>query len=436
MQTLSVNNTNEKWPTVKLIELVDYKKGKKPADLIETPKSNYLPYIDIEAFEKGIINRYTSDKSAPVSNDNNDILVVWDGARAGLVGKATGVVGSTLMKLTPKDVNRDYLLLYLLSKYEDINKNPRGTGIPHVNPDIFWDLDVPTPSTEEQSKIVFRLKSLMQDIKQGKSKIAKAKANLTNFRQAILTSAITGKLTEDWRKGKNVEPSTILFEKIKNQRKIKSKAPKSKLDFNSLPPLPEKWIYVYFGDIVSDFKYGTSEKSDYSYEGTPVLRIPNVISQKINTSDLKYLSKKETRGEYLVKNGDILIVRSNGSRDLVGKNALISELDGDYAYASYLIRIRPVLVAPGYLSILLNSDLGRRQLFSNAKSAAGINNINTQELASIVVPLPSIDEQNEIITKVNEYFEVADKTGLQIDKAEKQITKLTQAVLAKTFQGN
>ena len=73
----------EGWVWCRFIEIVSYKKGKRPDKLVKTKTKEFnIPYIDIKAFEKDIIKRYTNDPKSVICNSSN-ILLVWDGARLG-----------------------------------------------------------------------------------------------------------------------------------------------------------------------------------------------------------------------------------------------------------------------------------------------------------------------------------------------------------------
>ena len=136
------------------------------------------------------------------------------------------------------------------------------------------------------------------------------------------------------------------------------------------------WENSTLSKIVSGLKYGSSEKSDYNNNGTPVLRIPNIGEGVIDFSDLKYMQGELGNSYHEVFENDILIIRSNGSRDLVGKCAIVPALERRYAYASFLIRIKASdKVLPKYLVRYINSSMARGQLFAKAKSSSGIHNI-------------------------------------------------------------
>ena len=333
----------------------------------------------------------------------------------------------------PEFVRLSIYLEYLSGKLDQLQTST--TNLRNLNFNNFLSqIEIPLLPFADQENLSKQLNNALSDVNSAKVKISKARSIIKKFKQSIFSASVEGRLTEDWReKNTEIEPASVQMQNIQQNRTTKSKAPFTPIATDELPNLPDKWLYVYFGNIVNDFKYGTSEKSDYSFKGTPVLRIPNIVSQKISIDNLKFLNKTESRKEYLVEEGDILIVRSNGSRDLVGKNALVKGLKGAYAYASYLIRIRPTFVHPEYMSILLNSNLVRQQLFSNAKSAAGINNINTQELSSMIVSLPPEREQNEIVKRANLYLELANKMESQIESVEQKLSKLNQAILNKVF---
>jgi type I restriction enzyme S subunit len=71
------------WLEILLSEVIQTQKGKKPKDLGDFTESRNIPYINIKAFEKKIITEYAPEQNAVECNDD-DILLVWDGARAGL----------------------------------------------------------------------------------------------------------------------------------------------------------------------------------------------------------------------------------------------------------------------------------------------------------------------------------------------------------------
>jgi len=113
IKKVSSDELSEGWDTTSLGSLATLGKGKKPNKLDQFPWQGAVPYIDIEAFEKGNIRRY-ADPGSSLLVDAGDVLVVWDGARCGHVGKARtrGALGSTLATLKPILVHPDYILRF------------------------------------------------------------------------------------------------------------------------------------------------------------------------------------------------------------------------------------------------------------------------------------------------------------------------------------
>lgn len=137
------------WQITELSKVVVFSKGKKPNTLLNEMQSGFVPYVDIKAFEKGIIDDYADIQSSKLI-DEGDVLVVWDGARCGLPGMGVvGAAGSTLMVLKPVAIKPKYLLNFLKYFYDFVNSKPKGTGTPHVNSDLFWSLSFPIAPLNE-----------------------------------------------------------------------------------------------------------------------------------------------------------------------------------------------------------------------------------------------------------------------------------------------
>jgi type I restriction enzyme S subunit len=171
------------------------------------------------------------------------------------------------------------------------------------------------------------------------------------------------------------------------------------------------------GDHLELAQYGTSKKANSQNHGIPVLRINNIKDGRLDTSDLKHVSLSAAELHSLtLQKGDILIIRTSGSRDLVGTCAVFYE-DDTYVHASYLIRLR---VDTRYLdsrfaAYFLNSLLGR-QLVNALSRHIMMNNINSEELRSLPLPLPPLSTQSNIISAVEASREHANALRLEADR--------------------
>ncbi len=397
-------NFPEHWVETTLREVVVNKKGKKPKTLKDTSFPNSSPYIDIEAFETGVIKQYADNESSRFCK-STDVLVVWDGARFGLAGFGqVGSIGSTLACLTPLVIEPTYLYKFIQRHYSTIQQKPKGMATPHVDPELFWNLKFPLPPLNEQKRIVEKLDDILPSVKNTKERLENISAILKKFRQSVFAAACSGRLTEEWREGKD---------------------------------LPE-WEETTIGENITDICYGTSKKCDYKINnGTPVLRIPNVSTGKLDLSDLKYTFLEEKEFSKLrLKEGDLLLVRSNGSIALLGQSVLIDSTAVDFAFAGYLIRLRcNDELLPAFLNLMLKTNFLRQQIEIPARSTTGVHNINSNEIKSLIIPFPLLEEQQEIVRRVEKLFTLADSLEAKYKSAFERVEKLEQSVLAKAFRG-
>lgn len=280
----------------------------------------------------------------------------------------------------------------------------RGTTRVRITRANLGEMPLPLPPLSEQQRIVDRIESIFAKLDEAKEKAQAVVDGFELRKSAILHKAFTGELTAKWREEHGV---TL-----------------------------DRWTKSTFSEVVDEFKYGLSEKSDYGYDGIPVFRIPNVTDNGLSFDDLKYLSHSQIDSSSLLRKDDVLIIRSNGSKELVGKSVLVPSLDKEYTYASFLIRARlnPKIV-PAYFVYYINSSDARIQMFKKAKSSAGINNINSKELGAINILVCSVSEQSEIIRILDGLLAKENAAKEAAESVLDQIDTMKKAVLARAFRG-
>ena len=451
------------WVEVKLGDFVENDKGKKSKNesKIQTAVHN-LPYVDIQTFEENIVRTWCDGVGCRLCSET-DFLMVWDGSRSGLVGKGVnGALGSTLVRINFPSMVNDYAYYFLQSKYRQINTRAKGSGTPHVDPDLLWNYKFPIPPIAEQHRIVAKIEELFSELNKGIENLETARIQLKVYRQALLKHAFEGKITADWREQNKdkIETAEAFQQRIQSERAAryqqqlnewetsgkqgsKVRAPRSlppitSEELTKLPKLPEGWIYLRFGLVIDEPKYGTSKKCDYEIEGTGVLRIPNVVSGRVDASDLKLAHFTDDEiATYKLNSGDILIIRSNGSVSIVGQCAVISENDTKYLYAGYLIRLRPnkLVAETGYLLNAFPLHSTRKQIELKAKSTSGVNNINIGEIQSLIISFCGIEEQKVIAERLEARLCEVAQLDQSITIALQQSESLRQSILKKAFSG-
>ncbi len=170
-------------------EILHIQKGKKPQEQSKTLTKGFLPYVDIKAFERGIIESYASPEKCLLC-DEGDLLIVCDGSRSGLTGRAIkGVVGSTLAKISADGLTTEYLRYFIQSKYTLLNTQKKGTGTPHLNTEILKLSTITVPSLREQERIVSRIEALFSELDKAVETLQTTKRQLAVYRQAVLNEA-------------------------------------------------------------------------------------------------------------------------------------------------------------------------------------------------------------------------------------------------------
>jgi len=288
------------------------------------------------------------------------------------------------------------------------------TAIPGLNRNDIYAQEMPLPPLDEQGRIVAKVEELLARVNSAKEDLAKVSVTLKRFRQAVLAVACSGRLTADWREANPSSTSYVEEE------------------------LPLGWQTASVGEVMESLKYGTSQKCSYEKRGVPVLRIPNIEQGVVNHSDLKYAELQDREFQQLrLRSGDILMIRSNGSVSLVGKSALVRGIEKGFAYAGYLIRLRPdsSKIIPDFLNLVMGSHDVRVQIEVPARSTSGVHNINSKEVRALQFFLPPLGEQQEIVRRVESMFKLAEAVEKRLTAATARAEKLTQAILAKAFRG-
>lgn len=272
-------------------------------------------------------------------------------------------------------------------------KNFRGSaGQQRVPEDFLAKQTVPVPDLETQRRIVARIQDCFSRLEEMEQLHQSVKRDTTTLLSATLRQC---------------------FEAFAD-------APQSSLE-----------------EVTLESKYGTNAKCHEHLQGIPILRIPNVAQGVISLEKLKFtkLPLKELE-KVRLKSGDLLIVRTNGSPELVGRCAVFDQ-PGDYGYASYLIRFRldTKRVRPHFVSLYLQSPQGREAISKIRQTSAGQFNINSENLRAVTLPLPLLVEQDQVIGLALRTQEAAKEIGSENISNTSDLSHLRTAILREAFAG-
>lgn len=266
-------------------------------------------------------------------------------------------------------------------------------------------IPVPLPPLAEQTRIAQKLDELLAQVDTLKARIDGIPALLKRFRQSILAAAVSGRLTEEWR----IERA-----------------------------LPE-FFEVELGHLIKEGPQNGLYKPSSAYgSGVKIIRIDGFYSGEITDWERLRLLEVDQREleAWGIREGEILINRVN-SIEYLGKCALVRSVPEPTVFESNIMRmsLKRDLVHPEYLMRFLSSEIGRRKLIAKAKHAVNQASINQGDVKACKVPLPSVEEQTEIVRRVKQLFAFADQLEAKVASAKSRIDLLTQSILAKAFRG-
>ena len=379
----------------KLGDISISEKGKKPITLINEKKSGYTPYINIEAFEKKVFNKYTDGYGCRLC-DEGDVLIVWDGSRSGLVGRAyKGAIGSTIAKIQIPYIKNDYLYYFLIGKYLILNTRTKGTGTPHVDPAILWNFDFPIISNAEQTRIVEKIEALFSDLDKAIEDLKKTQKQLKIYRQAVLKAAFEGKL---------LKMSSVKY------------FPFSEVcDIN-----PSKKEIIELNDDL-----------EVTFLPMPAVSETGVILEK-RIKKLKDVKK----GYTFFKNGDVLLAKITPCFEN-GKKAIVKELRNNLGFGStefHVLRPKEEVISEWiYYGVSLEDF--RNKAISQMTGTAGQKRVPKRVLESYAIPVPTKPIQEQIVNEIESRLSVCDKLEETVKESLNKIEYLRQSILKKAFEG-
>ncbi len=461
-------NIPESWIKTSIDEVIINQKGKKP-NRLEIFEFEYSePYLDIRAFERKEIRQY-ADKFSSLIIDENDLVMVWDGARSGWVATGMkGALGSTIARFKPFIMPQKYLFYFLSSQFLYLNTNAKGTGIPHVDPQILWGIKMPIPPLNEQNRIVSKIEELFSDLDNGIANLKLAQNQLKVYRQALLKSAFEGKLTEQWRKENNPEPAEKLLERIKEEQKKRYEQelkdwkeevrawekgtkkekkpirPSAPIDYPSLkqaeidvlPIIPENWIWARNNEILYYVTSGSRDwKKYYSDKGAFFIRTQDIKTNKLELDGAAFVELPiNVEGKRsLVQKGGLLMTITGAN---VGKVAYIKD-DIPESYVSQSVALmKPInpRVTP-FLHLYFQSDVYGAKMISELVYGVGRPVLSLENVREAPVTLCSFEEQEEIISSIDSQFSIIDNLEQTIESGLQKSEALRQSILKKAFEG-
>ena len=374
---------------IELGTILHMEKGKKPKKQSDKMADGFLPYVDIKAFEKGIVDSYASPEKC-VLCDDGDLLIVCDGSRSGLTGRAIkGVVGSTLSKISADGLTTEYLRYFIQSKYTLLNTQKKGTGTPHLNAQILKQSKLIVPSLSEQERIVARIEELFSELDKAVETLKTTKQQLAVYRQAVLKEA-----------------------------------------FRSIP------VKKTIGELSLFVTSGSRGWAKYYADaGARFIRITDLTRDSITlkNNSIQYVELPdiaEGKRSRLIQ-GDVLV---SITADL-GSIALIPPNIGEAYINQHIAMIRfKNTVQSKYMAWYLKSDYGQKDLLKN-KRGGGKLGLGLDDIRDTKVPVITDSEALKVVSKIDYQLGNYNQIEKTVDTALQQAEAMRQSILKQAFKG-
>ena len=300
----------------------------------------------------------------------------------------------------PAEICSKYVYQYLRHIKPLANQMATGTTFKELSGSSAALLPLLLPPLPEQTRIANKLDTLLGRVDRARERLDRVPEMLKRFRQAVLTAATSGVLTEGWR-----ELS------------------------------PNSWASSSLSSICIKVTDGEHISPQITTVGIPLVSAKDVREWGVDFSDTKFVHDSFSiisRKRCDPSKGDVLVV-SRGAT--IGRTCLVT-CDQVFCLMGSVLLFRPNqdFVTPEFFALVLKSPSGLSQLTA-ASGASAQSAIYIRDAKQLNVLLPTIPEQTEIVRQVEILFAYADRLESRLKAARKLSDNLSPAILAKAFRG-
>ena len=324
--------------------------------------------------------------------------------------------------------------VYYFIRQESFRKEAEGemtgsVGQKRVPADFLRNSEILVPPLAEQKRIVKKVEELIERVNAVKKRLAKASEILKRFRQCILAAACSGHLTISWRQDKNNVKKNRHMPEGQTKNRMGGSADNGEED---LPTVPEEWKWVTIGQVGKVITGSTPSKKEIKYFKGP---IPFFKPTDLNAGYHVITSNDSLteEGGHVARKLPPFTIMVTCIGATIGKTGL-SRVAGATNQQINSIVSNPDSAFPNWIFWVFNWPWLQEQIKMSA-SETTLPILNKSRFENLLIPLPPIDEQKEIVSRVDALFNLADSIEKRVLTATIRVEKLTQAILAKAFRG-
>lgn len=371
------------------------------------------------------------------------------------------IASSAFTVLRPAEgIKWKYLFHYVtLRKFiQNLIPLQHGNSPPAVLEEDVRSQRIPLPPSKEQSRIVSKIEELFSDLDKGEESLRQAQAQLKRYRQSVLKAAVTGELTRDWREQNKdrLETGEALLKRILKARreawekaelkKMRAKGVKPKddswkkkyvepkePDTSGLPELPEGWAWASMGQLFNVYIGSTPSRKASSYwnGNIPWVSSGEVAFCRINKTQEFITQEGYDNSSVKIHPVGTVLLAMIGEGKTRGQAAIL-DIEACHNQNCASIRVSETPIPPEYIYQLLSI-----RYEDNRQKGQGGNQpaLNKELVQAITVPLPPLEEINEVLRTMEEVLLLVGVLYKDIKKGVALNSSLKQSILKSAFSG-
>lgn len=397
------------WLLTKLGDVVQYGVTEKAEPYDIKPNTWVLELEDIEKGTAKVLHYSNFSERQSRSNKNrfNAGDVLYGKLRPYLskvvYADRSGVCTTEIVPIKPNDVvNGRYLFHWLRHPQflAYVTEVSHGVNMPRLGTEAGRQAPFVLAPKNEQKRVVDKLDALIGKVDAVSQSLARVEQILSRFRQSVLTFATSGRLTEDWRLENELGEWGIAD--------IKSVA--------------------YVGTGTTPLR---SVSAFYAASGMPWTTSAATASKLIKSADQYVTQEAITAHRLKVYLPGTLLVAMYGEGKTRGQ---VSELGiaSTINQACAAIVVDEHKMSRAFVKLALQASyLGMRELAEGGNQP----NLNLAKMKDFTFPRPPLEEQIEVVRRVETLFAFADRLEARLQAAQTAVDRLTPSLLAKAFRG-
>ncbi|MCG9578490.1 restriction endonuclease subunit S [Vibrio tubiashii] len=340
-----------------------------------------------------------------------------------------------------REVDNYYFEYWYRSQGLKIESLGTGTTVKGVRLEVINALEFPLAPLAEQKRIVEKLDEVLAQVDTIKAHLDGIPALLKRFRQSVLASAVSGKLTEEWRR-ENSDYSTASmldsFQELPKPARYNSRSTSfiqgvcATAVGKPVHKVVESWDWVPLVSIAKMESGHTPSRSKPEYWGGSVKWIGIKDARKNHANTISE-TEQRTNELGLANSASRLLPKDTICISRTASVGYVVKMGEPMATSQDFVNWVPSeVVYPDWLKWLFVAE--KESLFKFGRGSTHTT-VYFPEWLALHISLPPLQEQKEIVRLVDQYFAFADTIEAQVKKAQARVDNLTQSILVKAFRG-